>query len=94
MSEFKGTPGDWELANCGDGSYLVFCGDCEIARVYSNYGTEDSFNGPGMEECIANARLIAAAPELLELAKDVVANNGVCAGTARALIARIEGGTT
>lgn len=57
----KHTPGPWE---CTAGGFAIHRmtqqGTVEIAR------TNDSiFDGPGEEETRANARLIAAAPDLL-----------------------------
>lgn len=52
MSEFKGTPGPWHIAN----GIQVRSNKHQIAKVWMfGYGTGE-----------ANARLIAAAPELLE----------------------------
>jgi hypothetical protein len=62
MSEFKGTPGPWGVVDLGDAHfvetnhrYAVSGGLCgRVAKV----------EGMG-DEYLANARLIAAAPELL-----------------------------
>ena len=71
----KHTPGPWiyeeERTGKGAVSHFIFEGDCEpdtaacIAHVQFINGAE------------ANAKLIAAAPELLEAAKQVVASNKV-----------------
>jgi hypothetical protein len=62
--EFKGTKGKWELYE--DGSPFeatIFCDDLRICEVKS-FGTP--FNDPSLEERIANANLIASAPDLLK----------------------------
>lgn len=66
--EFKGTPGPWYTSN--EGRLLVRDEEwqCIIA---------DSIGCNGDEEEVANARLISAAPELLEQLirlRDIVAN--------------------
>lgn len=79
------TPGPWELRGC--------------RLVTDHHGVviaeRISANGPGTPE--ANARLIAAAPELLELAKFMVLNIGgydpeKARDMARAAIAKATGG--
>lgn len=78
MSEFKGTPGPWEVVNGTDiftplaarngagtaahekdGWHIA---DCSMGETQTEDGTE---NIPHREQ-LANARLIASAPELLE----------------------------
>jgi len=63
------TPGPWEIDP--DVSTDVIRMDGSRDRV----GVADcmSFNGPEIEECEANARLIAAAPELLQAVIDLLA---------------------
>lgn len=65
MSEFKGTPGKWPMTQAGDGKrYIIGAGlvdgpdGYEVAEVYAD-------DAPYLET-LANARLIAAAPDLLE----------------------------
>lgn len=53
------TPGPWVISRYNDGQYSV------------NYQTQGERFVPDAED-IANARLIAAAPELLELAQQIV----------------------
>jgi hypothetical protein len=91
----KHTPGPWIYdAQCID-PIIIATEDREtgLARVQSWSGT------PSGEECIANARLIAAAPELLQALKGLLAYTlhimepGDNAETlaARAAIAKAEG---
>lgn len=63
MSEFKGTPGPW----------VIQYGSTNKDRPYAMYGENrrpvlnwSSFSRPADIEAQANARLIAAAPDLLE----------------------------
>lgn len=59
MSKAKHTPGPWEVSNLlrSYGSVYVRA-DRNFVRVYDEWGSE--------EMQLANARLIASAPELLE----------------------------
>lgn len=70
MSEVKHTPGPWTAFNnqiaIGVGSK-----DSDVAWVrFDNYGLRDSARSTQEDE--ANARLIAAAPELLEACRLIV----------------------
>lgn len=62
MSEFKGTTGGWELKSPNDimlNKRLIACSLGEyVSGVYTH-----------TEECKANAKLIACAPEMLEIIK-------------------------
>jgi hypothetical protein len=60
--ETKHTPGPWSVA-IGDGCFVVETNDAFIRFV---------IHGSNQEGDEANARLIAAAPELLQAAKDFV----------------------
>jgi hypothetical protein len=64
--------------------------DCHIAVCFA---TNQDFNNP---EIIDNARLIAAAPDLLEACKVALENNEdrITANLLRAAIAKAEGETT
>lgn len=62
MAELKHTPGPWEHQHCHT---AIVTGNQTLARVY--HGEGRSFN-----ESKANARLIAAAPELLEALIEMV----------------------
>ena len=85
MSKFKGTPGPWEVVNGTDiftplaarngagtaahekdGWHIA---DCSMGETQTEDGTE---NIPHREQ-LANARLIAAAPELLEACQTALA---------------------
>lgn len=71
MKEFKGTPGPWFIGNFGgvggSGSFIGANpqrdGCTYIAELKGVSGTVDS-----------NAKLIAAAPELLEMLQDILAD--------------------
>lgn len=54
VSETKFTPGPW-----AHGGHAVYVQGMDVARVYQSFGVSD-------ETFEANARLIAAAPELYE----------------------------
>ena len=62
----KHTPGPWQ--EFGPGSPAIYGGD-PVRRIC----VLDRQTGAPMDECYANARLIAAAPALLALAQEVVA---------------------
>ncbi len=93
MSESKHTPGPWRTSSeygkhgiatvgyCGDWCFGPDHGSPMMAS-YDNHGSEE-----------ADARLCAAAPELLEALKDLVARYPLNVGmnAARAAIAKAEG---
>ena len=63
MSEFKGTKGKWEIYNPSHiGCKNVSIGDNGYVELWYHH-----FDGK--EEAIANAKLIACAPEMLEMLK-------------------------
>lgn len=93
----KHTPGPWWVAypvdrSCGDiGIKANGCANI-LAEVFEEFEMKDVFNAPVAS---ANARLIAAAPELLEALEEAVATvdddrEWVC--LARAVIAKARGG--
>ncbi len=72
--EFKGTKGDW-IVNLKHGLETdIFCEDIRIAQAkHYNTGEGDwTKNDPIREVGIANAKLIAAAPDLLEALKSAI----------------------
>ena len=67
----KHAPAPWRINN-EFGRFVIYApaSDClEIARIRTIGDGEDDF-----EECEANAKLIAASPELLELLIDLIEN--------------------
>lgn len=75
MSEAKHTPGPWHLIRCGgkDGSAVATIEPKPDMMVAPNYWLVATANTL-REEWAANARLIAAAPELLEALTAIVAD--------------------
>jgi hypothetical protein len=71
MSETKHTPGPWELeVSREDGTLLFWITAPDGSGAGGNIILDDaSIEGETDEEQIANARLIAAAPEMLAFAK-------------------------
>lgn len=76
MVETKHTPGPWKWATIGDYAYVIgkpewpcrsngINGEWEVAQVDDLIGEHDA-------EVKANARLIAAAPELLDAAREAL----------------------
>jgi hypothetical protein len=77
MSEFKGTPGPWShdyrKSRSGGYSHEVFDQDGELIATAAWYPVKlDDVTTTTNRE--ANARLIAAAPDLLALAEMVITN--------------------
>lgn len=86
MTQFKGTPGPWTGKDVG------------IAKqddVGLQLGFIMTFDKKRRDECAANARLIAAAPELLEALQDLQARACIYVNTskAKAAIAKATGET-
>ena len=62
-AKFKGTKGSWKVT---DGNNVVSQYNFPIAIIYDGYTPHGSFKSENEEDRKANAKLIAAAPELLE----------------------------
>lgn len=98
MSKTKNTPGPWETSPThhpvSDTFGIRTQDGIWVAKVHPLNGGEDR------DRCEANARLIAAAPMLLETLKEIAehgeAHNSwgarTLAGMARIAVARVEGG--
>lgn len=68
-AETKHTPGPWKY----DGMWsLVMAGKYEIAAIHAARFAEDTKKRKRLDESQANARLIAAAPDLLEACKEAL----------------------
>lgn len=99
MNEQKHTPGPWKIANLyplpdfGETYQITAHGVPTVARVNTDYA------GMGLGEGEANARLIAAAPDMLAALKNIVelqADHGrlnlpECAAIARTAIQKAVG---
>ena len=59
----KHTPQPWTLINSDDGGYIILSGEKDIAKAESSEQSEEE---------AANARLIAASPDLLSAAEEAV----------------------
>lgn len=69
MSEFKGTPGPWVAEGDGCVRHSIPCGFNtfnQSIKLGSGWIEGAYTDGDADEETLANARLIAAAPDLLE----------------------------
>jgi hypothetical protein len=103
MSEAKHTPGPWVFLEDGRTETpenacepLTICGPKadDLANVYSN---DDATVSIARAQAVANARLIAAAPDLLEALLNVMAmeslwgRTGTIPDQARAAIAKATG---
>ena len=87
MTPRKHTPGPWEYSTDNARVYHEESNIC-VARCAG-----DTFDANSFAECLANAWLIAAAPELLEALRSLLLAPGQpCAElAARAAIAKAEG---
>ena len=78
MKEFKGTKGEWKVKSKISGLETeIFCGKIRVAQAKhfndGKEGEENYFkNDPLYKEGFANAKLIAAAPDLLKALQDLV----------------------
>jgi predicted Zn-ribbon and HTH transcriptional regulator len=61
MSEAKHTPGPWSVDD-GEWGYVVHSSDTSDDVIASLQPADE----PAESECLANARLVAAAPDLLD----------------------------
>jgi hypothetical protein len=66
------TPGPWRSEFGNNRAFVISKVDIEVAEVHILRSTNKEEDG-NREVMVANARLIAAAPELLELAVDQLA---------------------
>ena len=89
MEEFKGTKGRWQMTT----SALECDHNSEVATIWgdSEYGEGASLiahidNSPGVEKALANAKLINAAPQLLEALQKVIEIHGAGLHLSDALI--------
>jgi len=91
----KHTPGPWHRdARSGLDCDVRAASGRKVALCWGLASNNASNYRPGYRaECDANARLIAAAPELLDVLEELVAEFGVCGLTekARAAIAKATG---
>ena len=106
MNAFKGTPGPWyageqsEISGWVDISIPGYSRNSVAFATPATSGDAEARRDP---ETLANARLIAAAPELLEVAEGLIAVSrvgvindlegfGRVVNNARAAIAKVTGG--
>jgi len=89
------TPGPWSVVDHKTASENIYAAN---GRHIVNVGAHDYGWQPGQErsrdECMANAYLIAAAPEMYEALKEVLASKCPCDAfvKGRKAIAKAEGG--
>lgn len=90
------TPGPWSCGEKGNGAVgSVYCDNSLGTRVAIVYGRGQEYTIFSRAEEEANARLIAAAPDLLNaltVLADACASMGIPVDAARAAIAKATGG--
>ena len=105
MIEAKHTPGPWAVTDCAIGGPSVTAGKSVIADIRTFGGVH--VNGEQNTKTLANARLIAAAPDLLDALDSCIGTLEICfpeapvdsvigkdIATARAAIAKATTTTT
>ena len=81
MTQSKHTPGPWSVLVNDEDLWLIEHENQQIAAVSGQFVADDYGNCPLEPEEMANARLIAAAPDLLEaLTKLALATSSVGVG--------------
>jgi hypothetical protein len=86
------TPGPWALD--GEGPELATVWAPERPNIEITAPARSRFNEPSDDECAANARLIAAAPDLLTALRDLLDGDGnllKAMDRARTALAKAEG---
>ena len=79
MSNTKHTPGPWSISSACKNAINAERNN-KLIGIGTTYHDPDSVYFIGQDEAIANARLIAAAPELLELARYILDHPRAAAG--------------
>ncbi len=71
MKEFKGTKGEWFACCLEDKPHFLFANETETT-ICAFCQKQDLGKDLTLEEVVANAKLIAAAPELLEALQELL----------------------
>lgn len=66
------TPGPWLVASQSGGAFHIQTGDLLVAQAVIASDMEDDRNSPDPQTALHNARLIAAAPDLLQSAVNLL----------------------
>jgi hypothetical protein len=74
MKEFKGTKGEWIITELKDSNGFIYVGKNKFdSRIATCYKVDEGYeNEEVSNETRANAKLIAAAPDLLEALQEMV----------------------